>query len=44
MQVLITVRKNILNKVIVENQTDLVNHLYYIVLDIREFNKFPKNI
>ena len=33
-QVLIAVKKDILNKTIVQNQTDLVSHLYYIVLDI----------
>ena len=38
MQVLIAVRKDILNKVIIENQTDLVSHPYYIILNIRELN------
>ncbi len=38
MQVLITIKKDILKKVIIENRTDLVRHLYYIVLDIRERN------
>lgn len=38
MQVLITVKIDILNKLIIENWTDLVSHLYCIVLDIRKFN------
>ena len=38
MRVLIAVRKDILNKVIIENRTDLVSHPYCIVLDIRELN------
>lgn len=38
MRVLIAVKKDILNKVIIKNWTDLVSHLYCIVLDIREFN------
>ena len=35
---MITVKKDILNKVIVENRTNLFSHSYCIVLDIREFN------
>lgn len=42
MQVLITVRKDILKKVMVENLTNLVSYLYYIVLDTREFNPISK--
>ena len=38
MRVMIAVKKNVLNKVIVENRTDLVSHPYCIVLDIRELN------
>ena len=38
MRVLIAVRKDILNKVIIENRTDLVSHPYCIVMDIRELN------
>ncbi len=37
-RVLIAVRKDILNKVIVENCTDLVSHPYCIALDIRELS------
>lgn len=37
-QVLIVIRKDILNKIIIENYTNQVNHPYCIVLDIREFN------
>ena len=35
-RVLTTVRKNILNRVIINNQTDLVSHPYCSVLDIKE--------
>lgn len=38
MQVLIVVKKNILNKKIVENQINLICHPYYIILDIRTLN------
>lgn len=45
MQVLIVIKKNILNKIIVENKTNLVSHLYYIVFDIKKFNPiFRKNL
>lgn len=48
MRVLIAIKKNILNKIIVKNWTDLVSHLYYLVLDIREYNpvfrKYSKKI
>ena len=36
MRVLIAIRKDILSKVVIQNRTDLVNHPYYIVFDIRE--------
>lgn len=38
MLVLRAVQKDILNKVIIENRTNLVNHLYCIILDIKEFH------
>ncbi len=38
MRVLIAVRKDILNKVIIENRTDLASHPYCIVLDIKKLN------
>lgn len=38
MQVLIAVKKDILNKIIIENQTDLANHPYCVVLDIKKLN------
>ena len=38
MQVLIAVKKYILNKVIIENRTYLISHPYCIVLDIKELN------
>lgn len=39
MQVIIMIRKNILIIIIVENQTDLISHPYYICLDIKEINR-----
>lgn len=42
MRVLIVVRKDILNKVMIENRTNQVNHLYYITLDIREIDPVTK--
>lgn len=38
MRVLIVVIKDILNNVIIENQTDLISQLYCIILDIIERN------
>ena len=38
MRVLIAVRKDILNTVIIENRTDLVSHPYCIVLDVKELD------
>ena len=35
-RVLIAVRKDLLNKIIVENRTDLLSHSYGMVLDITE--------
>lgn len=42
MQVLIAVKKDILNKIIFENFTDLVSHSYYIILDIRELSSVSR--
>lgn len=39
MQVLIVVKKNILNKVIIENRIDFVNYPYCIILDTKELNQ-----
>ena len=39
-QVLIAVRKDIFNKTIIENRTDLISYFYYKVLDIRKFGAF----
>lgn len=36
MQVVIAVKKNILNKIMIAKKTDLISHLYSIVLDIKE--------
>lgn len=41
-QVFIMVKKDILNKVIVKNETNLVRHFYSIILDIREINPISK--
>ena len=38
MQVLITVRKDILNKVIIKNRINLSSHPYCLILDIKELN------
>lgn len=45
MQVLIVSKKHILNKVIINNQTDLISHPYHFYLDIKEIDlKFRKNL
>lgn len=36
MLVLIIVKKDILNKVIIKNWTDLISHLYYIIFDSKD--------
>lgn len=38
MHVLVAIKKARLNKIIIENRTNLVSHPYYIVLDIKEHN------
>ena len=38
MQVLIAIKKDILNKVIIKNSIDLVTHLCCIILDIKKLN------
>ncbi len=38
MRVLTAVRKNILNRVLIENRTDLINHPYCSVLDFKELH------
>lgn len=43
MRVLTAVRKDILDKVIIENRTDLVNHPYCSVLNIKELHPISKN-
>lgn len=44
MQVLVAVRKNIFNKVIIDNQTDLVSYLYCLVLNIQKLYIFLKKV
>ena len=43
MRVLTAVRKDILNKVIIENRINLASHPYCIVLDIKELNPVSRN-
>ena len=38
MRVLIAVKKDILDKDIIDNQTDLISHFYCLYLDIKEFD------
>ena len=44
MQVLTTVRKDILNEVIIDNWTDLISHLYCPVFDIKELHPWFKRV
>lgn len=37
-RVLTAVKKELVNKIMVENRTNLVNHLYFLVLDIRDLD------
>lgn len=38
MRVLTAVKQDILNKIVIDNQTDLVGHLYCLVLDIQQYD------
>lgn len=40
-QVLVAVRKEILNQLVVENRTNLVSHPYCLAVDITEFESLP---
>ena len=44
MQVLTAVKKEILSKVIIDNQMDLVHHLYCLVLDIKELYHLSEKV
>ena len=44
MEVLIVVKKDILNRIIIDNQTDLINHTYCFYLDIQEFDPKSRKI
>ena len=45
MQVLIAIKKEILDRVIIDNQKDLISHLYCLCFDIKEFDpKFGKSL
>lgn len=37
-RVLMIVKKELMDKIIVENQMDLINHPYFLTLDIQEIN------
>ena len=39
MQVMIVVRNNISNTIIIENSTDFIRYFYCIYLDIKEIDK-----
>lgn len=39
---MMTVRKNLLNKIVMEYRTDLVNHLYFILVEIWELDQQSK--
>ena len=41
MQILIAIKKDILDRVIIDNRTDLISHPYCLCLDIKEFD--PKS-
>lgn len=38
MQVLIVIKKHILDRIIIDNQTDLISHSYCFCLDIKEID------
>ena len=38
------VRKDILNKVIIDNRTDLVSHPYCSILDIKELHQLTRKV
>lgn len=44
MQVLMAVEKNILNRVIIDNKTNLVGHPYCFVLDIKKLHSLTKKV
>ena len=44
MRVLMVVRKDILNKVIIDNRTDFVSHPYCSVLDIKELQPLTRKV
>lgn len=35
-------RKNLIDKIVIDHRTDLVNHPYFILLEIRELNPQSK--
>lgn len=44
MQVLTMIKKDILNRVLVKNYTDLIGHLYCSILDIKEFYSLLRKV
>lgn len=37
-KVMMAIRKNLMDKIVINHRTDLGNHLYFILLEIRELN------
>lgn len=44
MRVLTAVRKDVLSKVIIDNQIDLISHSYCSVLDIKELHPLSRKV
>lgn len=44
MRILMIVKKELANEIIVENRSDLVDHLFYVALDIWEMDGQSKNL
>lgn len=44
MRVLTAIRKDVLDKVIIENRTDLVSHPYCSVLDVKELHPISRKV
>ena len=44
MPILIIIKKNILNKKIMNYWIDLTSHLYYLILDIKKFHSLSRKV
>ena len=42
MRVMTAVRKDLLNKIVIEHRTDLVNHPYFILFEIQDLDQQSK--